>query len=254
MRQILFFLLLFFIIAYTAYSSTDSASIYNEANKFYAQGEYQKALDLYRELIDRRVKNPYLFYNIGNTYFKLGNLGYARIFFERALLLKPFDRDIRNNLKYVTGSLKDRILPLYSEGLFRALSTVSSLMTFRIMAFIELFFFTAFIILFHGYIFIPPVRNKIKNYIYVAASLFIIFLIATFSYQAYEKNHPKGIVVEKEIDIMNAPIPESEPLFSLHEGTKAKLIEKRGEWIRISIADGREGWTIVSYIEFIISW
>ena len=116
---------------------------------------------------------------------------------------------------------------------------------------LELFFFTGFILFTLLTLFIPYSRNKFKRYIALFAVLFVTFGILAFAHHTYEKKHPKGIVVEREIEVLSAPIAESEIIFSLNEGTKAKLLESRGEWIRITLDDGREGWTPSQSIVFI---
>lgn len=225
--------------------------IYNSANEYYSARDFQNALDLYLELIERGVRNPYLYYNLGNTYFKLGEIGYAVLYYEKALSLKPFDRDIRENLEYARRSIKERILPLYIESFFRYLKIVYSYIKAKNLVYIETFFFTFLIAICFLYIFSPYKRQTLKKYLIPGVLLFLIFLAAAFSYRSYEKRHPKGIVVEKEIEVLSAPIAESDVLFVLYEGTKTKLLETRGEWLRISLADGREGWIFRQSIVFI---
>jgi uncharacterized protein YgiM (DUF1202 family) len=69
--------------------------------------------------------------------------------------------------------------------------------------------------------------------------------------QGFEKNHPRGIIVERETQVLSAPIAESETLFTLYEGSETRLREARGNWVRILLADGREGWTLTQNILFI---
>ena len=125
---------------------SEDARIYNKANEYYSLKDYSGALELYTELIERGVKNPYLFYNLGNTYFKLGQLGYAILYYEKAISLKPFDRDARENLEYARRSLKERIIPLYSERLFNFLRVSYSFIKPGLLALLELFFITILII------------------------------------------------------------------------------------------------------------
>ena len=247
-----FALLLFIMLpASVLLAAADPVSLYNGANELYAQGKYQEALDLYTELIDRGVKNQALYYNTANTYFKLGQIGKARLFYERALLLDPFDRDVRNNLSYLMGSLEERIVPLYSEGIFRNVSGLSSFFTMRIVTFIELIFFTIFAVTVHIFLLVPSVRDRVKRWVYMTAALFLLFLFGAASYHLNRKNHPRGVVTEKRIEVLSAPVGESEELFTLHEGVKVTLRESRGEWIRISTSDGREGWIQEDRIDFI---
>jgi hypothetical protein len=180
----------------------------------------------------------------------LGEIGYAILYYEKALALKPFDTKTRENLEYVKRSLKERVLPLYSESFFKILRVIYSYLNLRNIAFIELFIFTVLIALSYLYLFSPYKRHILKKYFVLCAVVFILFSTASFFYQSNEKKHPKGIVVEKEIEVMTAPIAESDVLFDLHEGTTTKLIETREEWLLITLTDGREGWVYTQGIVF----
>ncbi|HEB33394.1 MAG TPA: tetratricopeptide repeat protein [Spirochaetes bacterium] len=228
----------------------EAVDIYNKANQHYASNDFQSALSNYLVVIERGVKNPQLYYNLGNTYFKLGEPGYAILYYEKALALRSFDRETRENLEYAKRSLKERVLPLYNENFFKILREIYSYLNLRNIAFIELFVFTVLIALSYLYLFSPYKRHILKKYFVLCAVVFIIFSTASFFYQSNEKKHPKGIVVEKEIEVMTAPIAESGVLFVLHEGTATKLLETREEWLLISLTDGREGWVYTQGIVF----
>ena len=40
-------------------------------------------------------------------------------------------------------------------------------------------------------------------------------------------------------------------LFVLHEGTKVKILESVGDWDKIELQDGRQGWSKKSNLEII---
>ena len=229
----------------------DAAEIYNKANQYYAANDFQSALASYLVLIERGVKNQNLYYNLGNTYFKLGEKGYAILYYEKALDLRPFDRETRENLDFVNRSLKEKVLPLYSENFFNFLRVTYSYLNMRNIAILELVFFTILIAFCYLYLFIPYKRQTLKKYFILSAVLFIIFSTAAFLYHSNEKKHPKGIVVEKEVEVLTAPIAESDVLFVLYEGTTTKLLERRDKWLLISLSDGREGWVYTLGIVFI---
>jgi tetratricopeptide (TPR) repeat protein len=227
------------------------ADIFNRANEYYSSKDYRKAIELYTELRERGIINAALYYNLGNTYYKLGQVGYAILNYEKALLLKPFDRDIRENLEFVRRSLKEKVLPLYGEGPRRFLRVSSSYVRPRFFAILELGFFSLLILFLFLYLFVPLRRSIFKRYIFLFLVLFVLFGTAHFSYFAYEKNHPKGIIVVEETNVLSAPIAESDLLFPVYEGTKIKLMESRGEWLRVVLEDGREGWILSQSTLFI---
>lgn len=232
-------------------ASVENADIYNNANDHYTKKEYHEALELYQELANRGIQNPSLYYNLANTYFKIGNIGYAVLYFERALLLKPFDRDIQSNLEHVKAQLEDKIRPLYDEGIFRLLRTLLSFLRLKITVYLEIILFTSLIILLLSFLFLPHSRHRLKNPLIVVGVLYVVILVGMVSQYSYERRHPKGVILQKVLDVKSSPLAESETLFTLHEGAKFKLIEQRGEWIRFSTQDGRQGWILQEGVEFI---
>jgi len=240
--SISFIIVTLMFIFQISFCDTESAKLYNTANEHYTRKEYQKALDIYLELLERGVQNPLLFYNLANTYYKTGRLGYAVLYYEKALLLKPFDRDIRANLTFVERNLTDRIKPLHDEGVLRIFKNLSSYLKPKVTVIIESLFFTIFIIFMQIFIFFPLLRERMKKPLITTAVLFVISLMGVLGQWSSIKNHPRGVIIAETVEVKSSPITESETLFSLHSGTRFRLTEKRDEWIRFSIADGRQGW------------
>ncbi len=232
-------------------AATDNASLYNRANDRYAAGQYREALDLYSELLERGVENPSLYYNAASTYFKLGQVGYARLYYERALRLAPFDRDVRNNLNYLEGSLSEKIVPLYSESIFKNFSKIGTYINERMVTYIELFLLTAFAAVAHLFLLLPTMRDRTRRWMYTIGILFLLSLGGGVLYRMQTKRHPYGVVTGAQIEVLSAPVEESDVSFVLYEGGKALLQESRGEWIRIWVPDGREGWTKANMFDFI---
>ena len=228
-----------------------NAEIYNKANEHFAAKDYRNALRLYRELVERGVENAALYYNLGNTYFKTGNAGYAVLYYEKSLELAPFDRDVRANLGNARSSLKERVRPLYNERVYAFFRSFTSLMKPGAVAYLEIFFFLLAVGVANLAILMPYARARLKRSLYTCLALFALSALGLLWYAGYEKNHPRGIVVEKQVQVLSAPIAESETLFTLYEGTEMRVREERGEWARVTVADGREGWILAQKLQFI---
>ena len=252
MRRLLLFLIFAAVIPlHFALASIENAEIYNSANDLFTNKEYHEALELYRELINRGVQNPLLYYNLANTYYKIGDMGNAVLYFERALRLKPFDRDIRANLNHVRSGLEDKIRPLYDEGILRLLRRLFSFPNVKTIVYVEIVLFSILIILLLSFLFLPHARIRLKRSIIIIGVIYVVTLIGMISQFTYESKFPQGILLQKVVDVKSSPLVESETLFSLHEGAKFRLIENRGEWIRFSIQDGRQGWIMRESVAFI---
>jgi SH3-like domain-containing protein len=60
-----------------------------------------------------------------------------------------------------------------------------------------------------------------------------------------------ALIMKPVSTVRSSPDNSGNTLFILHEGTKVKILEKLGEWTRIELADGRQGWLISIDVEVI---
>lgn len=73
----------------------------------YNKKDFNDALHYYNSALGDGVSTE-LYYNIGNTQYRLGNLGQAIIAYERALKLDPSNDLARRNLEFVKTKITDR--------------------------------------------------------------------------------------------------------------------------------------------------
>lgn len=83
----------------------------DSAEEYYRQGRYSAALGAYEEQLKNAPNSPYLYYNIGNCYFKMGSTGLAVANYYRAFRLDPRDEDIRHNLNLALESAGEKLVP-----------------------------------------------------------------------------------------------------------------------------------------------
>ena len=61
-----------------------------------------------------------------------------------------------------------------------------------------------------------------------------------------------AIVLKPVSSVKSAPSGDSaKDVFTLHEGTKVKVVDNVGGWSNVELADGRQGWLPSSDIEII---
>ena len=109
---IILMLLLSGVVTY----ATDVKTLAEEATKMYQEGDYQKAIDLYNEMLSDDMESATVYYNLGNCYYKQGEIAKAILNYERALLLHPGDNDIKYNLTMAQKATVDNIKVLPGTG------------------------------------------------------------------------------------------------------------------------------------------
>ncbi|MCK7539625.1 MAG: tetratricopeptide repeat protein [Marinilabiliales bacterium] len=101
------------ILAAGSFSGVHASNILVEkANKAYTDGLYAEAADLYKKVAVSGYQAPGLYYNLGNSCFKLNDFPGAILWYERAKRLDPGNEDIAFNLNVANSKIADKIEPV----------------------------------------------------------------------------------------------------------------------------------------------
>lgn len=259
MNKNAFLLFSFSVIIVMSYISTSYGmedyitSLFRTANDAYERGlelegearekELIIAAANYEKLINQaNIKNGFLYYNLGNAYFHLNELGKAILNYRRAQRFLPNYPELRENLRTALAKRQDRIDKTQMESIWRTLFFWHYLIGTRSKA----LFFSSFFTLIWILLFIRLYQNSILlKWVIILSILLAAFLGASMMMERYEQNHIKsGVIIVKEVDAKKAPYSnaESEFIKPLHEGTEFQLIEERSGWFKIKLDDGKTTW------------
>lgn len=223
--------------------SLDQNKLFYSANSAYEKRDYEKALDEYKKILDMGIESGALYYNIGNCYFKMGKLGYAILFYDKAKRIIPQDGDLKSNLDYarslVTSSSVDapRKNPLVS--LIKAPFMDLNLNGIAIFA---LILYLIFIMLQITGI-VNPMFAKKMRLVYAAVFLFFVISLVALAIRYYDEDIVKrGVVVQKNIECKYEPIDKSNIFYKLQEGEKVLVLKTRDGWRQVRRLDGKTGW------------
>ena len=213
-----------------------------EANEYYSIEEYSEAIKVYEDIL-KNGEHANVYYNLGNSYFRVGDIGNSIWAYEKALKLSPRDSDINFNLKYLRFMVKDKILPpddIYFISLYKSLVLKFS--------FTDILFLLGFIFMFLS---IKYLINQYFNFLIYFNGFInytsIVFLLI-FSWMALDKywdisdiNH--GIITSSVVDVRSSPLDRGDNVvFRIHEGTKVEIQNIQSGWSEIMLLDGKKGW------------
>lgn len=227
--------------------------LFEQGNTLYAQDKYEEAIETYKEIRANGCESWELYYNLGNAYYKNGDLGKAILNYERARLLESDNEDIQFNLEMANLMVADKINQPPQFFLFKIFSDFKNSMGLNILSLIVLATYvllTAFAI---SYILVK--RRKIRQLSFVVsipvALLFVVFT-TVFVLRIQDLNNLKyGIIIDNKVDVVSSPEGKGTEIFSLHEGVKVQAEKQVGEWLQIRLSDGKVGWLKKSAIEII---
>ncbi|MCA9988911.1 MAG: tetratricopeptide repeat protein [Anaerolineales bacterium] len=228
----------------------DAAQTMQAANQLYETGQYPEASRLYQQLADQGVSSSALFYNLGNTYFKQGDLGYAILNYDRAAQLAPRDADIQANLDLARAQAVDRFEETGNDGaLTRLAGATRAWLTLNEMAVLALGLWFLFVLLLIAYRQMGRQmgNGRLREFVQYAMILSALLLIvAGFSLtdRLYvESVQPTAVIVADQVDVASGPGSQYVTEFSLHSGAEVSLIETRSDWARLALPGGElQGW------------
>lgn len=93
----------FFISAFSL-----KADLIQKADSAYLADDYALATTLYLDAEKESGSSSALLYNIGNSYYRSGEIGKAILYYKRALKLDPTNSDARQNLQFVMTKTVDK--------------------------------------------------------------------------------------------------------------------------------------------------
>ncbi|MCT4599704.1 MAG: tetratricopeptide repeat protein [Marinifilaceae bacterium] len=222
-----------------------------DANRLYKRGDYKNAVDIYEKILDKDLESTALYYNLGNSYYKMNKIPDAILNYERALLLSPNNSDVRYNLALARTHLVDKIDVIPEVFFIRWFKMFVGMLSSNIWALLSMIFLFICAISFSTYKYLQKNRNVYISIMLI--SLFLAVCTVFFSYiqksRLQDRDH--AIVFSPVVNIKGSPADDGVDLFLLHEGTKVEIIEKRETWVNIKLKDGMEGWIRLKTIQII---
>ena len=232
---------LFFGLAYTQ-SSNDN--YFNDAVDLYNQGDYQKAIERFLKILENGQHSESLYFNLGNSYYKLNDIANSIYYYEKALIINPNNENVLNNLSFSQNMLIDKIEELPVNQVTQFFNFISNLFSINGWLFTGILFLYFFLIVFIIY-YKSSNSNTKKNYFILASIvIFLSFFSLLVGINKYEKNKNtiEAIIFADKIDFRSEPNYRSEVLFNLHAGTKVVVVEQLNDWVQVEIKDGNKGW------------
>ena len=109
MKKYLLQIILLAIFASAVFANTEVNSLMQSGNELYKNNQYQSAIDEYNKLVKQGYEGTSLYYNLGNAHYRLGKVGFAILYYEKALKFSPGDEDTKHNLALAKRNLKDKV-------------------------------------------------------------------------------------------------------------------------------------------------
>lgn len=217
-----------------------------------AEGLYKKALLRFERLTDEGgVKNGKLFYNIGNIYFLLDDLGRAILNYRRAERYIPNDPNLEKNLAYARSVRQDKLPDKEQEKILKSLFFYH----YDLDPKTRIVFFAAAYLSFWLFAVTRIFSRRPFTSWGLAVSLIFVFLFGLSLAVESRKytTDSTGVILQQEVTGRQGDGKSYQPSFEspLHAGTEFVLLEKRDDWWRIELTDGSTSWIPANSAELV---
>lgn len=228
------------------------------ADSAYAADNFTLAEQLYLESIKTDGTSTTLFYNLGNAYYRQGNLGKAIVNYERALKLDPTNADAQANLEFVKSKITDRQI---DEGsimttLWNSITGFFKADTWACIAIalFALFIAAAFTYILSNVVFVKKLSffGGIVVFLLCAAAIIVSFAAAN---RTTDNSH--AIILPPSAQLSTTPREartQAEEAFLLHEGTKVEVVDSvmtpgEGMWYEVKVGQNERAWIKATDVE-----
>lgn len=233
------------------------------ADSAYNAEQYPDAINLYLEAIKTDGTSSTLYYNLGNAYYRNGDIAKAIISYERALRLNPTNGDAKANLEFVNSKIVDK---KGETGTFfsNLMDSFSGIAHSNTWAWIALVFFVITIAAAALYMFTSAIMLRKVGFFGGIVSLLVTVITIILSICA------KNIAQNKESAVVTAPSTilstsprtpknRTEEAMLLHEGTKVQILDSVSAkvdsvavmWYDVQVDNNHRAWIKSSDVEII---
>jgi len=216
-------------------------SNYFEGNRLYSEGKYQEAVEKYQLALQSDKVSPALYFNLGNSYYKLKELGKTILYYHRAMNLAPRDEELKYNLRLVESQLKDSIAPKQKNALARTYWGFVDQWTEKELLLLFFIFYFAIVLAAVLQLFWVPARKKLFQLLiglFLFWGLFVSFLVG----KSIQNNVAHAVVMAQVVQARYGPSDQDVAAFTLHVGTTCQILGANENWVQIRLADGKVAW------------
>ena len=229
-------------------------SLFNAASAAYSEGQWADAAGTYTAIENLGLESPALYCNMGNAWFKSGDVAKAMLYYERALKLDPSYDDARYNIAVISDFIQDRIEPVPEFILKTWTRDLCYILDSDTWAVISLIFLAAVAVsLLLLFLSSSLALRRTGFFSAIAAFLLTVMSVSFAFWQKADYSRKDGaVIMVPVVSVKSSPSSDtSTDLFILHEGTKVIILDEVGDWRNIELADGRQGWMKSSDMEII---
>jgi len=213
-----------------------SAAAFESANKLYEEGKFTDAASAYAKLAQSGETSAALYFNLGNAFFKSGQIGRAVAAYRTAEQITPRDPDLRANLQFARNQVQG---PTLSPGRWQRWLGRLTLNEWTVLAAIAVWLWLLLLAARQWRSALKPALRSYVLSLAVLAGLLCACVAATLRETRFTRT---AIVITPDAVVRYGPLAESPTAFTVHDGAELRVLDQKDEWLQVSAGPRRVGW------------
>lgn len=244
-------LFVFFLSILSIWAAPATETEQKKAIELYKSAKYDEVISIYETMLIANHTSPVIYYNLGNAYYKSGQVARAILNYERALQLDPSFEDAKFNIELAKTKLVDKIDDAGEFVFVRIINAISSWMSSNTWGVLSIALFVLSLISVLAYAFVNQLTIRKIGFFGSVVAISFAFIAFYMSYNQKSKivDQDFAIIMSPSVTVTSTPDEKGTKLFVLHEGVKVKVESTLDTWVEIKLSDGNVGWIKLNDIE-----
>ena len=237
-----FWIILILITVASVGATPVTDSLFLQGNQAYEDKDFESAIDKYLAALDHGVESASLHYNLGNAYFKAGDLGRAVLSYSRARRLAPDDEDLIHNLNFARQFSSVQMEGVQLNPMNRFMESLVTSYHLDTLAWAASAIFVLFCLLLIvrfglGY------NNSLQRVSTVVVLIVLLGIsgLTTFKYRTDYLTR-WAVVVADESGVLSGPTDSAELEFRGAPGLIVEIMAETGDYYNVLFENKRRGW------------
>jgi tetratricopeptide (TPR) repeat protein len=215
--------------------AADTFAEFDAANRLYEQGKFAEAASSYQQMIQSGTVSPAIYFNLGNAFFKAGQLGRAIAAYRTAEKIAPRDPDVHANLQFVRGKVQSPTLSPSAWQRWVAALTINEWGVLAAAAFWIWLALLAVVQLRPGW------KQSLRAFLWCGGCATLV--LGGCAGAAWSENSTQtAIVVVQDAATHNGPLDEAPTGATVHDGAELSMLDTKNDWLQVRVDSQRVGW------------
>ncbi|MDE6098784.1 MAG: tetratricopeptide repeat protein [Muribaculaceae bacterium] len=257
-------LIRYIMLVLTSLAATIPASALSAAQRAdsaYNEENFRQAAQLYTDALKESGPNATIYYNLGNSYYRLGKTGLAIVNYERALRVNPSFDDARTNRDFVLSRV-DNLPEDDSTFLSNLHQSIIAWTTPTVWAWTAAALFILLLAMAGMYIFGNGIMLRKTGFFggIIVLALTVYIMVVAYGAASAQSDHSHAVVtvpVTNLNTVPRTPKNSSDKIIPMPEGARLQIIDslatpgdpQAGKWYDVKINNTSRAWVNAAHVE-----